>query len=143
MKHYVSTLSLLQYRILPFPFLTVIWYSIILQEIEEISVWISNTLSDVCIALWETSVSRHHGGTIEGPLKHVHHSTILLRGLWTTLNWVPIISKDASLSDNQCEIFQCGKDKNTLNLYYLNSNSQTLDAITVHFFKLELRPLND
>ena len=42
-----------------------------------------------CTAVWEAGVSRHHGGTIEGPLKHlVHHSSILLRGLREGLYFV-------------------------------------------------------
>ena len=55
------------------------------------------------ISVRETGISRHLGGTIEPPpLKApVHHSTTILRGLMAALNWAPIMTRDASLSDSQ------------------------------------------
>ena len=52
-------------------------------------------------AVRENRVSRHHGGTIEGPLRApVHHSTFILRGLSGALIWSSMMPIDASLSDS-------------------------------------------
>ena len=54
-------------------------------------------LSDVYLS------SRHHRGKIKDPLNNLdHHSTMELSGLRGTLNWSPIIPRDASLSDSWC-----------------------------------------
>ena len=54
-----------------------------------------------------TSVSRHHGGPIEGPSgtsrTSQHYRTDGFKG---DLIWVPIMPKDASLADSKCNFFQ-------------------------------------
>ena len=53
------------------------------------------------IAVRGTGVSRHHGAQLRGPLYDVVRS---LRG---ALNWTPILPTNTSLSNSQCELFQC------------------------------------
>jgi len=70
--------------------------------------WQINTGKTTAIwrtAVRETCVSRHHRGTVEGPLKpSVHHSTIVLRGLreaplWAPNMWVfPVLWRNATES---------------------------------------------
>ena len=36
----------------------------------------------------------------------VNHNTIVFRGLWWALNWVPIVPRKASLSDSGCDFLQ-------------------------------------
>jgi len=56
----------------------------------------------------ETVVSRHHEDPIEGPQNsHVHHSTIILRGLRGALNWFLIIW-GVACPDSKCWFFPCG-----------------------------------
>ena len=56
--------------------------------------------SDQSMAIRETSVSRHHGGRIEGsPKTPVHHS-IVLRGSREAFNWAPMMPRDVSLPED-------------------------------------------
>ena len=57
--------------------------------------------SDVQLSERLASLS-NHGGQLRAP---VHHSTMVFRGLRGILNWAPSMSKDASLSDTECEFF--------------------------------------
>ena len=68
-------------------------------------------------AVREASVSQHHGGPIEGPLRSpVQQRTIVLRSISGTLNWALIIPRDAglSLSDSQCQFFLSGINSHVL-----------------------------
>ena len=58
------------------------------------------------IAVQETGVSRPHGGLIQEP--HEHHGTMVLMNLRFTLNWSPIMPRDASVSDSRCNVLQSG-----------------------------------
>ena len=58
------------------------------------------------VAVRETGVSRHHGGSIVGPreIQRTSHTAFVLRGLRWVL-WASIMPRDAGLSDSQCKIF--------------------------------------
>ena len=56
----------------------------------------------------ETGVSRHNGGTIKDPLKHLSAivCSVMYRGISGGLNWAPMMPTDANLSDshNHCAL---------------------------------------
>jgi len=61
-----------------------------------------------------TTVSRLHDGSIEAPLKPLeHHSTMVPRGSRWTLNWTPIMPRDASLS-SRCKFSRRTSQKQNL-----------------------------
>ena len=62
---------------------------------------------------WETGVSRHNGGLIEGPLKFLNRIECALSDVRGRegLHWAPIMPRDASVSDSIFQTQKAEKDQ--------------------------------
>ena len=80
-----------------------------------------------------TTVSRLHDGSIEAPLKPLeHHSTMVPRGSRWTLNWTPIMPRDASL------LSRCKFSRRTSQKQNLVDEVRTLEYTYIYMYPMTM-----